>query len=147
MPLGVAPSIPSPPVVEGASKIRVLVIDDDADIRSVLRIFLELHDVGFDVVGAVGGAGDALACVKEHQPEVVVLDLVLTGVAGLDIAEHLLAYDPELPIVVFSAYLHPAVVAHAQRLGIRDCVEKAEVGRLADALALHARAERTDSGH
>lgn len=126
-----------------ASKIRVLVIDDDAHIRSVLRIFLEGHEAGFEIVGSVGEASDALACLQRHRPEVVVLDLVLTGVAGLDIAEHLLEHAPDLPIVVFSAFLHPAVVAHAQRLGIRECVEKAEVGRLADALAQHARPPST----
>lgn len=125
-------------------KIRVLVVDDDDEIQSVLAIFLGLHELGFEIVGSVGRAGDALSYAKYQRPDVVVLDLALAGVAGLEVAEYLLERQPDLPIVVYSGHLHPSMVAEAERIGIRECVDKSDIGRLATALAAHSGASRFD---
>jgi DNA-binding NarL/FixJ family response regulator len=120
-----------------SERVRVLVVDDDAEIRSLLQIFLET-DGSFHIVGNVGRAEEALSVARAENPDVVLLDLALAGVAGLDVAEALLAADPDLPIVVFSAFLHPSAVAAAERMGVRACLDKREIGLLPNVLIQHA---------
>lgn len=120
-----------------ANETRVLIVDDDDDVRSVLRIFLEQE--GFEIVAAVGRGAEALSQLRHSPVDVVVLDLALAGVDGLEVAPVLLEHDPELPIVVFSSFLHPSVLARAQSVGIRACIDKSQIGQLSTALRLHAR--------
>lgn len=123
---------------DGDGAVRVLVVDDDSEIRSVLQLFLETAG-RFELVGGVSRASDALTYSQYQRPDVVVLDLALAGVDGLEVAEALLERDRDLPIVVFSGYLHPAVLAHAERIGVRECVAKDRIGDLPEVLARHAR--------
>ena len=58
--------------------------------------------------------------------------------SGLEAAEAILGEDPTQPIVLFSAYLHPTVLAAAENLGVRACVEKDQIGQLPETLAKHA---------
>jgi DNA-binding response OmpR family regulator len=79
---------------------RVLVVDDDPTISDVVRRYLERSD--FEVTLAVDGA-EALAAAAQDRPDLVVLDLMLPGLDGLEVCRRLRARDPELPIVMLTA--------------------------------------------
>ena len=80
----------------------VLVVDDD---RSVRRLVVEtLADCGFDLVEAANGE-DALAVITDRKPEAIVLDLIMPGVDGFGVLEHLQehAETREIPVIVLTA--------------------------------------------
>jgi DNA-binding NarL/FixJ family response regulator len=124
--------------------VRAVVVDDSDDMRSIISEFVNRADVGVEVVATFGVASHALAWCRIDPPDVVVLDLHLPGVAGLEVVEAVLAQDPTQPIVLFSAFLHPAVRAEAERLGVRACVEKQDLRTLPTTLWEHGRRATVD---
>lgn len=84
------------------SPTGVLIVDDDDDIRLLLRIWLE-GDPRFEVVGeAVDGHG-AIEAARLSQPHVVVLDLAMPGMSGLEALPLIQRVAPECAVVMFSA--------------------------------------------
>lgn len=79
---------------------RILVVDDDAEIRASLRRALAFE--GYAVVVAADGE-EALRLVSDRPPDLVVLDLLLPGLDGLDVCRRLRSADDSLPIVLLTA--------------------------------------------
>lgn len=93
----------------------VLLADDDDRFRGLVRAVLE--DDGYLVVADVGDADAAVAGAVEHDPDVVVLDLVLPGADGLSAVRELTERRPGRPVLVMSSLFDPAVEQEAARLG------------------------------
>ena len=72
------------------SHLRVVVADDDRDIRELVAV--KLRQAGYDVV-AVSDGVEALAAVREHRPALAVLDVMMPGMSGLDVMRHLREVD------------------------------------------------------
>jgi signal transduction histidine kinase/DNA-binding response OmpR family regulator/CHASE3 domain sensor protein len=98
----------------------ILVIDDDADARTLMRQYLE--HAGYAVVTASGGA-DGLALARTHRPAAITLDLMMPEMSGWDVMQALKA-DPDLatvPVVVVSVV---AAEQEGRRLGVMDLISK-----------------------
>ena len=80
------------------SKVRVLVVDDERPIRRFLRTSLEVH--GYDIFEAADGL-DALAAVVNHRPDLVILDLGLPELDGVEVTRRLREWT-QIPIIVLS---------------------------------------------
>jgi DNA-binding NarL/FixJ family response regulator len=93
----------------------VLLADDDARFRSIVRSLLESD--GYRVVAEAGDARGAIEGTMEHQPDVVVVDLVMEGSDGLSTVEELLSLDPQRPVIVISSLFDPIVEIDVGRLG------------------------------
>lgn len=96
-------SVPSPsrvPGDDGDVAQRVLVVDDEPKIRDLVRDYLQA--AGFVVSVAVDGRG-ALAAARAQPPDLVVLDLGLPGMDGLDVARQLRAVGSAVPIIMLTA--------------------------------------------
>jgi two-component system nitrate/nitrite response regulator NarL len=89
--------------------VRVLVCDDTAELRMLLRSALE-DEGGVDVVGEAGDGPDALRLAAAEQPDVVVLDLEMPGPTPAELLEGLRQVAPDAAIVTFSGH-EPAAVA------------------------------------
>ena len=113
---------------------RALIVDDDEDMRFLLRVLIERANEGLQVAAEASGGDEAIARWREHQPDVIVLDQRMPGVTGLEVAEQILAEQPEQSIILFSAYFDDAVVSKAGELGIRACISKDDYDRIPDAL-------------
>ncbi len=96
----VAPPVvaPSPPA---APSLTVLVVDDTEDIRTMIRI--ALGRAGFDVVAEAADGEDAIVAAGEHRPDLVLLDLHMPGLGGIEALPRLLHASPRSRVVVFSA--------------------------------------------
>lgn len=101
---------------------RVLLVDDDARFAAVVRTVLE--DDGYDVVDVVTSAAGVPAACSTHEPDVVVLDLVLPDGDALDAADTLVAEGQRVPIVVFSSLFDQRIARDAMASGY-GYVEKA----------------------
>ena len=88
------------PARAAAGRPVVLLVDDDAAIRRTMTVGLELE--GFDVVCASGGRA-ALEAVKAVQPAVMLLDLTMPDLDGLEVLERLRGAGDDLPVCVLSA--------------------------------------------
>lgn len=86
--------------LETAEPLRVLVVDDDATVAEVVQTYLLRG--GFVVDRAADGAEALAAAVAEH-PDLVVLDLTLPDMDGLEVCRRLRAQRPELPVVILTA--------------------------------------------
>src|SRR3954453_19829264 len=100
---------------------RVLVVDDDPTVSDVVRRYLERAE--FEVTLAVDGQG-ALDAVTAQRPDLVVLDLMLPGIDGLEVCRRLRADDPQLPVVMLTALGDEADRVVGLSLGADDYVTK-----------------------
>lgn len=114
--------------------LRALIVDDDDDMRFLVRMTIEVANNGLAVAGEAVSGADAIASVEQDRPEVIVLDHRMPGMTGLETARRILRNDPEQPIILFSAYLDAATVAEAETLGVHACISKGDVARLPEAL-------------
>jgi two-component system response regulator RegX3 len=78
---------------------RVLVIDDDSAIRDALAFLLSRN--GYEVVTAAGGA-EGIALFREHGPTVVLTDLTMPGIPGVDVIRQIRGGAPSVLIVAMS---------------------------------------------
>lgn len=83
--------------------IRVLVVDDHPVVREGLVAVLEDHP-DLQVIGAVGSAEEALTLAAQARPDVVLLDLELPGMNGVDAIPRLVASAPDARVIILTAY-------------------------------------------
>src|SRR5579875_422744 len=91
------------------AKGRILVVDDDPDVRAFVEMALE--DEGYEVASAVDG--EALIQARDQQPDVILLDLMMPGMDGMEVSKRL-RDDPAtatIPIIVMSAHDRAGVLA------------------------------------
>ena len=119
---------PAPP------KTRALIVDDEEDMRFLVRAVIEAANHGLSVAGEASGGVEAIERWREQRPEVVVLDHRMPDMTGLEVAERILAESPDQRIILFSAYLDPDTTAAAEKLGVDTCLAKTDYGRLPEAL-------------
>jgi YesN/AraC family two-component response regulator len=84
-------------------KRRVLIVDDDTDVRHVLRLICEIES--YEVVGEAANGLEAIALAISKRPDVVILDQLMPYLDGEGTAQMLRAICPESRIVAFSAVL------------------------------------------
>jgi len=104
-------------------KKRILIIDDDKVVLESLRRLLELHS--YEAL-AVQEAGEAFSKAKSFNPDVILLDLLMPRLGGLEICE-MLNSDKEtrgIPIIVVSALDKEADIKKAYRLGVVGYITK-----------------------
>jgi len=97
---------------------QILIVDDSDMVRKALRTTLEA-ELGETCTQAIDGR-DALNRAVELNPDVMVLDLSMPRMNGLDAAPHLKRLLPAVPLVMFSSFAGEAVLALALAAGFRD---------------------------
>lgn len=102
--------------------MKVLVVDDHAVVRDGLRRLLAtLSDV--EIFEAASGR-EALSIVQRQQPDLVLLDLHLPGIGGIELLRRLIGTSPHLRILVFSMHAEKMYAARALQAGARGYVSK-----------------------
>ena len=133
-PTAVAPpspvTTPAPPssVAPPASAVRsfkALVVDDDPDLRGIVRVLLERSDLGLTVMTAQDGF-EALSLIEIERPDVVILDLAMPGLDGFDVCRRLRgnALTANVPILMLTAKDNSESVMRSFREGADDYVVK-----------------------
>jgi DNA-binding NtrC family response regulator len=104
-----------------ARRDRLLLIEDDQSLRTVLRT--ELGRMGWDVM--LHGSGDGVVeLLVAHEPDVVLLDLHLPGVPGIDVLAQIVQHDRELPVVVSTGHGTVPLAVQAMQAGAFDFLTK-----------------------
>ena len=102
--------------------LRVLVVDDNEDVRGLLRLAFGRADI--EVVGSAGDSREALAMAQHDRPGIILLDVNLPDVAGLDLLPQLREHCPQAKVVMFSAQCSSQVTETAMERGAVGFVEK-----------------------
>jgi len=101
------------------SQINVMLVDDHAVVRMGFKMLLE-SDVDMKVVAEAESGELAIQRYVEHKPDVVVMDITMPGIGGLEAIERILAKDSNAKILVLSAHedsVHPKRVLNAGAMG------------------------------
>ena len=107
--------------------IRVLIVDDSPTMRAILASCL-LAETDIEVVAAAGNAAEARELMKQHNPDVVTLDIEMPGMNGLDFLEKIMTLRPTPVIIVSGSTQQGAeITARALTLGAIDCYAKADL--------------------
>src|SRR3989442_9860359 len=93
---------------------RVLLVDDEALIRMGMRTIL--HSLGYEVVGEASNGQEALDKVAALRPDVVIMDIKMPVMDGLEATRRLMATHP-VPVIVLTAYNERALVEQAVHFG------------------------------
>jgi DNA-binding NarL/FixJ family response regulator len=121
--------------------IRVLLVDDHAMVRRGLRDFLELHD-DIQIVGEAADGSEAIEQARGLHPDIVVMDLMMPGIDGIEATSRIRAELPTVEIIALTSFVEEARVLAAIEAGASGFLLKdAEADELAAAIRAAAAGE------
>ncbi len=101
--------------------LKVLLVDDEEDYVRTMAERMEMREVGSEV--ALSGE-DALSFLEEDLPDVMVLDLKMPGMGGLEVLEHVRKHYPQVQVIILTGHGSDAEKVEAHRLGAFDYLQK-----------------------
>lgn len=107
-----------------AVRVRVLVVDDTEHVRRFVADMLAVD--GFDVVATAANGHEALALTASLDPHVIVMDLKMPDIDGLETSRRIRALRPGQQIVLYTAYLDATIEQQAAEAGVALCLGKVE---------------------
>jgi len=124
-----------------AERVRVLIVDDHAVVREGLKNYLAAL-AGFEVVGEASNGSEAVQAAKRLRPQVVLMDLVMPVMDGIEATRTLHEAQPDIKVIVLTSFadddkLFPALKAGAVAYLLKDVGPR----DLADAISAAARGE------
>jgi two-component system response regulator DegU len=133
-----------------ARRVRVLIVDDSEDVRLLLRVMLQ-RDSRFEIVSEAADGFEAIQRAADTQPDLVVLDLSMPRLGGIEALPQIRERVPNAAVVIYSARLDAGTYHAALAAGAAGVVEKSVVGsvlvdQLANALLDHWAREPLPTG-
>ena len=123
----------SDPVRAAAPRYGVFLVEDHAGMRRALRRLVE-RSAPFRVAGEAGTAEEALERITAEPPQLVLVDINLPGMSGIELIARLAKEHPYVKCVVVSAYAEPERVRAAMEAGARGFVSKDEPAKIVTTL-------------
>ena len=101
---------------------RILVADDASFMRQMIREIIEAE--GHEVIAEASDGVEAVEAYKEHQPDLVMMDIVMPRRSGIDAVKGLVQMDPSACVVMCSALGQESLVTEALQAGAKDFIVK-----------------------
>jgi DNA-binding NarL/FixJ family response regulator len=109
--------------VTGQTTIRVLIVDDHAVVRTGLRVFLDLQP-DMEVVGEAADGSEGVALARRLEPDVILMDLLMPNMDGIEAIGRIKAERPETEIVTMTSFIEEDKVTAALEAGASGYVLK-----------------------
>src|SRR6202051_1754208 len=107
-----------------ARRRRILVIDDGDSVRDIIRLFLERD--GFEVCGEAADGVEAIELAKKLKPDLIILDLAMPRMNGVEAASILTRTMPDIPVVLLTLYQNLLGPALASAVGVKAVIDKTD---------------------
>jgi len=107
----------------GAQRIRILIVDDHAILRQALRLLLEGRPE-VEVVGDAANGREAIAATEKLMPDVVLMDMVMPGLNGLEATRQIRKRFPKARVLILTGYMEDEQILGALRAGASGYVVK-----------------------
>jgi DNA-binding NarL/FixJ family response regulator len=122
--------------------IRILLADDHTLVRAGMRSLLK--DIGgVEVVAEASTGREAIDLAEKHDPDIVLMDIAMSGLNGLEAAEHIIRSRPQCKVIILSMHSLREYVVKALRIGVRGyLIKDAATSELEVALRAVARGEK-----
>jgi DNA-binding NarL/FixJ family response regulator len=117
------PVMPSRAKVRALRPIRVVVADDHGLVREALVALLRIES-DLEVVGQATNGSEVLSIVKQTRPDVLLLDLIMPGMNGLEVLPQIRDHSPETKVLIMTGYLDQDAIFRALRGGARGYLMK-----------------------
>jgi len=109
-------------------RVRVLVADDHEVMRMGIRTLLQFRS-GWSVCAEASNGQEAVAKALQFRPDVVIMDITMPVMNGLEAARQIARAQPQIPIILFSLHVSDDLYRHLQTDGVRGAVAKADAAR------------------
>ncbi|KGE20918.1 response regulator transcription factor [Paenibacillus wynnii] len=127
--------------METDTSIKVLLVDDHEMVRIGLAAVLGTED-GIEVVGEAGSGEEGIRLAQEYKPDVVLMDLVMDGMDGIEATRQLMKLYPECKVIVLTSYLDDAKMYPVIEAGAFSYLLKtSRASEVADAIRAAARGQ------
>lgn len=103
---------------------EILIVDDEYLLRQGLRYLCNWEEEGFTIVGEAASGEEAIELVKRLNPHIVITDIVMSEMDGIELTKQIRAYNPSIEIVVLSSYSDFDYVKKAFKYGADDYILK-----------------------
>ena len=103
--------------------IKVLVIDDEEKTRGLIKLLIN-KELGINMICEATNGEEGIAVIKQKYPDIVITDIKMPIVDGLELTQKALAYNPDLIIIMISAYEEFEYAQRAIKLGVSDYLLK-----------------------
>ena len=107
--------------------VRVLIVDDQEPFRMAARMVVDATE-GFEVVGEAETGEDSVAMARELHPDLVLMDVNLPGINGLDATRQILASEQSVVVLLLSTYEEDEYAPRAAECGASAYIPKAVFG-------------------
>lgn len=106
-----------------AGNIRVLIVDDLPETRENVRKLLQFES-DIEVIGQAGTGEEAVKMAKEHQPDIILMDINMPGIDGIGASQQITESVPTVQIIIMSVQSDPNYLRRAMMAGARDFLTK-----------------------
>jgi len=114
--------------VGGQLPLRILIVDDSETTRRILRTIINSHY--WLVCGEAESGWSGVKKFEELKPDIVILDLSMPDISGVEAARWMTESDPTVPLILFTVLETEGIEGEARRAGISEIVSKSQVWKL-----------------
>jgi Response regulator containing a CheY-like receiver domain and an HTH DNA-binding domain len=109
--------------------VRIVVVDDDLDFRLIVRAIVTPEADSIQVVGEAGDGEEGLAVVRRERPDIVIADLIMPGLNGVELTKRIRNELPDTKIIIISSHTEDAYRLMASDSGADAFVNKRVIAR------------------
>lgn len=113
--------------------MKIVIVDDDILVSSSLKTIIEAN-AGFEVVAVANSGLDAIRLYKEHQPDILLMDIRMDGMSGLEAAEEILKIYDKVKVLFLTTFADDEYIIMALKIGAKGYILKQHYSSIIPAL-------------